>query len=112
MPKKSKSKKEDSKIFAFLAIFLSICGFIIALLIRRDNKYVMFYAKQSLILFIAGLIVKIISVLLAMTLIGIFTVPILWIIYIVLWVIALINSVSGKQKETPFIGHYGEKIDL
>ena len=112
MPKKSKSKKEDSKIFAFLAVFLSIFGFIIALLIRRDNKYVMFYAKQSLILFIAGLIVKIISVLLVMTLVGVFAAPILWITYIVLWVIALINSVSGKQKETPFIGHYGEKIDL
>ena len=48
------NKKDDEQLFAFLATFLSIIGFVIALILKRDNKYVMFYAKQSLIVFIAG----------------------------------------------------------
>ncbi len=112
MAKKTKSLKEDSKLFAFLAILLSVAGFIIALLAKRNDKYVMFYAKQSLILFIAGIITKILSVLLVLTIIGIIAVPVLWAIYIILWIIALINSLSGKQKPTPLIGQYARKIDL
>lgn len=112
MAKKIKLLKEDSKLFAFLAILLSVAGFIIALLAKRKDKYVMFYAKQSLILFIAGIVTKILTALLIFTIVGILAVPVLWVIYIVLWVIALINSLSGKQKPTPLIGQYGKKIDL
>ena len=59
MPKKVakvEKKEDDGKLFAFLAVLLSILGFIIALLAKKDNKYVMFYAKQSLVLFIAFII--------------------------------------------------------
>ncbi len=50
-----KNKKQDNKIlFAFLATFLSIIGFIIAIIVKRDDKYVIYYAKQSLIIFIIG----------------------------------------------------------
>ena len=57
--KKEKSNEDvnNSKLFAFLAVLLSIIGFIIALITKRDDKYVMFYAKQSLVLFIACVIV-------------------------------------------------------
>ena len=107
-----KGKQSDSKLFAFLAVLLSVVGFIIALLAKKDDKYVMYYAKQSLILFLTGIIVKILSVLLIMTIIGIIAVPILWIMYIIIWIIALINAISGKQKETPLVGHYAKKINL
>ena len=110
--KKLNSKNDDSKLFAFLAIFLSVVGFIIALLAKRTDKYVMFYAKQSLILFVAGLVTKLLTVLLVLTIIGILAVPVLWVIYIALWITALINSLSGKQKETPLIGQYARKINL
>ncbi len=112
MPKKKQKKCDDSKFFAFLAIFLSIVGFIIALLAKREDKYVMFYAKQSLILFIAGIFVRILAVLLAITIIGIIAVPVVWIAYVVIWVIALINSLSGKQKDTPIVGKYAKSINL
>ena len=113
MVKKSKSKsQDDSKLFAFLAILLSVVGFIIAILVKRDDKYVMFYAKQSLILFLVGIIAKVLTVLLVMTLVGILAVPIVWIVYIIIWIMALVNSLSGKQKETPLVGQYAKKIDL
>lgn len=114
MAKKQKKvmQKSDSKLFAFLAILLSVVGFIIALIVKKDDKYVMYYAKQSLILFLSGIVVKILSVLLIITMIGIIAVPVLWVMYFVIWVVALINSVSGKQKETPLIGHYANKINI
>ncbi|MCX5704306.1 MAG: hypothetical protein NT066_07465, partial [Candidatus Omnitrophica bacterium] len=52
-------KDDDSKLFAWLATFFLIIGFIIALVTKKDNKYVMFYAKQSLVIFIAWIILGI-----------------------------------------------------
>ena len=57
MPK----KEDDAKLFAFLATFLSIVGFVIALLVKKDNKYVMFYAKQSLIIFIVFMVAMVVG---------------------------------------------------
>jgi uncharacterized membrane protein len=111
--KKEKTEmNDDSKLFAFLAVLLSVLGFIIALLAKRDNKYVMFYAKQSLILFIAGIVAKVLTVLLAITIIGIVLVPIVWVIYAILWIVALVYSISGEEKETPLIGKYARSIKL
>ncbi len=116
MAKKKKSQKptgqDDSKLFAFLAILLSVVGFIIALIAKRDDKYVMFYAKQSLVLFIAGIVVNVLSFLLTITIVGILAIPFLWIAYFVVWIIALVNSLSGEQKETPLVGKYSEYINL
>ena len=113
---KKRGKKEedtgDSKLFAFLAVLLSVVGFIIALVAKRDDKYVMFYAKQSLILFMAGIVVKVLTVLLAITIIGLIAVPIVWVIYAILFIIALVNSISGQEKEIPWIGKYARIIKL
>ena len=109
---KKSSKQDDSKLFAFLAVLLSIVGFIIALLAKKDDKYVMFYAKQSLVLFLTGIAAKILTILLIVTIVGIVAVPVVWIVYIVIWIIALVNSVSGKQKQTPIVGKYAKSINL
>jgi len=108
--KKSKpSKNNDSKLFAFLATFLSIIGFIIALLVKKDNKYVMHYAKQSLVIFIVYLIVLAIGI---VPIVGWFIAPILYIIAVILWVISWIYALSGKEKEVPIVGKYARKIKL
>ena len=112
MAKKSKKvskvesdKQNDSKLFAFLAVLLSIVGFVIALIAKRDDKYVMYYAKQSLVLFIAWIIVA-----------AIMQIPIIgWIIgviYAIVWIFGLIYSLSGNMKPVPIIGYLGEKINL
>ncbi|MBU2562101.1 MAG: DUF4870 domain-containing protein [Nanoarchaeota archaeon] len=107
--KKPAKKEDDSKLFAFLAVFLSIIGFIIALLVKKENKYVMYYAKQSLVLFIGWVIVSIIGI---VPILGWVLAPIGWIILIILWIIALVNSLSGKLKETPLVGKYAKKFDF
>jgi len=107
--KEVKGKEDDRKLFAFLAVFLSIIGFIIALVAKKDNKYVMFYAKQSLILFIAWIISGVVMI---VPILGWLIAPILYVITLVLWIIALVYSVSGEEKEIPIIGKYARKINL
>jgi len=107
---KSSSKDvEEGKIFAFLGVFLTIIGFIIVLLTKKDNKYAMFYAKQGLVLTIAWVILVIIAI-----------IPILgWIIYaigsivmLILWVIGWIYALSGEEKHIPLIGKFADKFNI
>ncbi len=53
---KQTKEVEEGKPFAFLAIFLGLIGFLIVLLTKKENKYAMFYAKQSLILSIVWIV--------------------------------------------------------
>jgi uncharacterized membrane protein len=77
---------EEGKVFAFLATFLSIIGFIIVVLTKKDNKYAMFYAKQGLVLFIAAVIVGVASwILIFIPIIGWLAMIVLELILLVLW---------------------------
>ncbi len=109
----SKSDAGDSKVYAFLAAFLGIIGFIIALLAWKDDKYAMYYAKQSLGVFIAAVIVGIAGLILVW-------IPILgWLVMllanvgiVILWLITWINALSGMEKQTPIVGKHVESIKL
>ena len=104
------AKEDDSKVFAFLAVFLSILGFIIALLAKKNDKYVMYYAKQSLVLFIAWIAVWILGMI---PFIGWFIIlPIGGLIIFILWIIGLVYSVSGEEKPVPLIGKYADKFNI
>lgn len=115
-PKKTenaKSKDDDSKIFAFLAVFLSIIGFIIALVAKKDNKYVMFYAKQSLILFIAFVLFGIASAILGIIpVIGWLISGAIYLLLVIAWIMGWVYALSGEEKQIPVIGQYAEKIKL
>lgn len=111
--KKSHSRNRrvdgESKLFAFLAVLLSILGFVIALLAKKDDKYVMFYAKQSLIIFLGFLISAVIAV---VPIIGWIVSPLLWIFTTILWIIAMVFSLTGEEKETPVIGQHAKEIKV
>jgi len=62
MAKKQVKKKTDDKIvYAFLATFLSIIGFVVALVTKKDDEYVMYYAKQSLVVFLFAVIAWVVN---------------------------------------------------
>jgi len=106
-------EKDDSKLFAFLATFLSIIGFIIALIAKRDNKYVMFYAKQSLVIFIIAIIAGVIGkILLFIPIIGWIINFALNVIMFILWLVSWIYAISGKEKDVAVVGSYARKIKL
>ncbi len=107
--KQKEDSSDDSRLFAFIATFLSIIGFIIALIFKKEDKYVMFYAKQSLGLFIVYLISLIAMII---PLIGDFISRVMSVVFIVLWIFSWIYSLSGKTKKVPIVGKYADKIDL
>ena len=103
------AKESDSKLFAFLGVFLGLIGFLIVLLTRKNDKYAMYYAKQGLVIFIAWLIVYVLGVFIPV--LGWFIIiPLGGIAMFILWIIAIINSLSGHEKPTPLIGRFAEKF--
>jgi uncharacterized membrane protein len=105
--------QDDSKLFAFLAVLLSIVGFLVAYIVKKDNKYVMFYAKQSLVLFFGWLILWVLGMILGF--IPVLGMLIYWIGYIglvVLWIIGLIYSLSGEMKDIPLVGDFARKFNF
>ncbi|MGV8171676.1 MAG: DUF4870 domain-containing protein [Candidatus Woesearchaeota archaeon] len=111
-PKGNKTKDDsDSKLFALLGVALTIVGYVIVMLARKEDKYAMYYAKQGLIIFIASVIAMVTSAAIGwIPVIGGVISWILWLIVLVLWVIGLLYSLSGEQKEIPLIGAYANKI--
>jgi len=111
--KKVVKKNDDSVLFAFLATFLSIVGFVIALIVKRDNKYVMYYAKQSLVIFIIGVIAGIVANVLGwLFVIGSLIKVGLNVLIILIWVFSWVNALSGKKKEIPIVSYWSKRIDL
>jgi len=93
--------KKKNVGMAFLAVFLGLIGVVIALVTSKDDKYVMYYAKQSLALSIAWFV-------LAITIIGWLALPVVF----VLMIIAVVNSLSGKEKKLPLLQWLADKFDF
>lgn len=101
---------EEGKIFAFLAYLLSIIGFLIVLLAKKKNKFAMYHAKQSLVLFIVYMIGWVVLVFIPF--LGWSLLPIWWVLMVVMTIIGIINALTGKTKPLPIIGKYAKKIKL
>jgi uncharacterized membrane protein len=115
MPKKNVKRvfNEEKKTFAFIATFLSIVGFVIALITRRDDKYVMYYASQSLVVFIVGAIAGALSSILGwIPIIGWIITFALTVVVILLWLFSWLNAISGEMKPVPVVGKFGEGIKI
>lgn len=115
MPKKKEVKSgDDKRLFAFFAAFLSIVGFVIALLVKRNDKYVMHYAKQSLVVFIAAVIASVVGWVFFFipNVLGWIIQGALNIIIAILWLFSWVYALSNKEKEVPLIGKYARKINL
>ena len=109
MAKKKSNKIDESKTYAFLATFLSIIGFIIVLLTRKNDKYAMFYAKQSLVVFLAFVVAWVVMII---PVIGWIIGWIVYIIAVILWVMSWIYALSGQEKEVPIVGKFARNFNL
>lgn len=112
MKKETGHLKSDSKLYAFLATFLSIVGFIIVLIAKKDDKYAMYYAKQGLIVFIVSLIASAIGWAFLFSPLGWAIGRILNTLVFILWLLSWIYALSGKEKEVPIVGQLARKLDF
>ncbi len=90
---------KENKLWALLSYFGVLV--LVPLLAKKDSEFTQFHAKQGLILFIGEFFVWI----------PIFG-WILGIIIFVLWIMGIINVLSGSMKPLPIIGELAAKIKL
>lgn len=95
----------DGKAYAILAYLWVFC--LIPLILKKDNAFVLFHAKQGVILFVAELVVGFIGV-----------IPILgWAILFagtflfgLLSLAGIVNVLLGKHWKMPVVGEIAERI--
>ena len=102
--KEVKLNKQDQKLYAFLASFFTVIGFIVASILWKDDKYVMHYAKQGLVLFVAQVLIVVLGFFMF------FLSSFLWVFWVILWIITWLNSFSGKMKKTLVREQYQDSI--
>ncbi len=104
---------KDPRIIAFVTTFFSLVGFILALFLWREEEYVMFYAKQSLIIFIVSIVAGILTNLLSLIpFAGGIINSVIGIAIFALWLMSWIYALSGQKKDVPIIGILARKIKL
>jgi uncharacterized membrane protein len=103
--KKVGNSKDDSKLYAFLTAFLSIVGFIIAMILWKDDELVMYYAKHSLVIFIGWVIAA-----------ALWWIPILGrilsVLILVVWIISWAFALTGEKKDMWILTQLAEKFNF
>ncbi len=111
--KKKEKEVQEETFFAFIATFLSIVGFIIAFVLWKDNKYVMYYARQSLVVFIFGAAAGIVSsIFIWVPIMGVIIDFALGALAFLAWLLCWLYALSGKKKEVPILGRWARGIRL
>ena len=94
---------EENKMYALLVYLLSVLGIVIAMLVKKDSRYLEFHIKQGLKLVIAETIVGIATALLCWTCIVPVAGSIALIALTVVQIICIIDVCQGKAKVAPII---------
>jgi len=98
---------QEGKIFAVVSYWLFLC--ILPLVLKKDNKFACFHAKQGLVLFIflvGGFIINIIPFL------GWFIFRLVLFIYLLLLLWGTTQALMGKYSRIPIVSKIADKIIL
>ncbi len=98
---------QEGKVFGVIAYLWILC--LVPLLLKKENKFALFHAKQGLVLFICEI---------ALWIIGI--IPIIgWLISVlgslacgILALVGIIQALMGNYWKMPLLGDYAEKINI
>jgi len=106
----SNTKVQDDKMWGFLGFFLTILGFVIVMLAKKESHYAMHYAKQGLvmgILYVVATFLKYIPFIGSWYIRGLISLGLF-----ILWIIGVVYSLSGEEKDVPLVGQLAKKINL
>tara|TARA_B100001939_G_C16943841_1_gene619391 strand:+ start:428 stop:766 length:339 start_codon:yes stop_codon:yes gene_type:complete len=96
----------EENIAGLLCYLLGWITGLIFLLIEKKNQTVRFHAMQSIVTF-GGL--QVLGFLLAISLVGAFLVPLLYILGVACWIILMIKAYQGEKFKLPLVGNLAEK---
>lgn len=100
---KEKEKNVGMAIIAYVLFFVPL------LTDAKDDPFVKFHVKQSIVLvvaWVANFVVAMIPVL------GWIAAPIISLVLLILWILGVVNAANGEKKYLPIIGEYGDKIKI
>lgn len=97
----------DGKAYAILAYLWILC--LIPLILKKDNRFALFHAKQGLVIFLAEIIIGFVGV-----------IPVLgWMILFfgtllfgILSLVGIVQVLMGQYFKMPVIGDIAEKINF
>lgn len=98
---------EENKLMAVLG-YLGLL-LLIPLLAKKDSPYAQFHAKQGLVLAIAYIASGIIMV---VPVIGWIAGSLAMLGCFILWIMGVVNAISGKMTELPLIGKYAKSFNI
>jgi len=84
----------------------------------KDSEYVRFHAWQSVLLNIAAFVVEIVFGTVALMLIfmntpiPIFVLRILSVLWLLLWLVCVLQALNGKRFKIPLLGNVAEKLSM
>lgn len=98
----------ESKIWGFISYLWLL--FLLPLLLKKNDKFAQYHAKQGLVLFIVWAIFWVAGM---FPLIGWIVIrPVGWIITLIFFIIGIVNSLQGKTNPLPIIGKFAEKLKI
>ena len=104
---------------AAISYFTFIPAFALLLLPSyKNNGYVRFHAWQSALLFMAAFATEIVSGVIALLTLFlastslIYTVRVMSLLWLVLWVVCVIQAINGKRFKIPLLGSIAEKLAM
>ena len=101
---KEEKEKDLTTILSYIGVL-----FLVPLLVRKDDAFAQFHAKQGLVLFLAEIATILIS---WIPIFGWFIGAICWIIWVILSIMGVMNVLNGKQSPLPVIGKFAEKFKI
>ncbi len=113
----------DSNVAAMLCYLGNIVccvGLVLAIILmvtEKENRFVRFHAMQSILLFVAGIVVSIVFAVLGaimtaahMELVAIGLRVVVWLAFLVIWILVGIRAYKGEWYKLPTIGDTAENI--
>jgi len=99
--------QNKNRIFAAVSYLWILV--LIPILYKRDNEFIMFHARQGLVVLIASFFSSLISWIPSL---GYYLSMIAGLGLAVLALLGIINALDGKQWEMPILGKYAKKIKI
>ena len=110
--------------FAFIAYLVPVLGWLYVLLFERRDEFVVYHAKQAVMLTITAVVTPLIWAVAAwilawVPLVGsvlaasLFALVVLtYLSLAVVWIVGMINALTARAKPLPVVGRWAERISI
>ena len=97
----------DDKVYAALSYLFVLA--IVPLLFKRQREFVQWHARQGFLLFLAEIIIMIVS---PIPLLGWLVAFVGWLAAVVLTLLGLAAALTGRYWVMPYLGEYAQKLKI